>query len=70
MKIELFSIVLILKTFLLSQIGVEAGALSCKTDADCRTQFNEVCFKYKDINGKNDICMELKKGLKYGFQRV
>ena len=69
MKIELFSIVLILKTFLLSQIGVEAGASACKTDADCRKQFDEVCFKYKHIS-KSDICMELKKGLKYGFERV
>lgn len=68
MKIELFSIVLILKTFLLSQIGVEAGALSCKTDADCRKQFKEVCFIHKEI-GKSE-CLELNRGLKYGFERA
>ena len=35
MKIQLFAIVLVLKAFLLSQNGVEAGPTVCKTDADC-----------------------------------
>ena len=67
MKIELFTIVLILKTFLLSQIGVEAGVKVCKTDADCRA--GDVCFYYRDV-GKNDICLELNYGLKFGYKRV
>ena len=35
MKIQLFAIVLVLKAFLLSQNGVEAGPTFCKTNADC-----------------------------------
>ena len=70
MKIELFSIVLILKTFLLSQIGVDAGAASaCKTDADCRTKVREFCFKYKHI-GNSDVCLDNEIGLMYGLKRV
>ena len=69
MKIELFTIVLILKTFLLSQIGVEAGARSkCKTDNDCRKQFDEVC--YLDKQGNSAFCAEQIVGLQYGYKRV
>jgi len=35
MKIQLLAIILIIKTFLLSQNGVEAGPIACETDADC-----------------------------------
>ena len=35
MKIQLFMILLIIKTFLLSQNGVEAGPSECSTDAEC-----------------------------------
>ena len=35
MKIQLLAIILIIKTFLLSQNGVEAGPTFCQTDADC-----------------------------------
>ena len=40
MKVGLFMIILILKTFLISQMGVEAGPLSkCQTDNDCQKPF-------------------------------
>ena len=69
MKIELFTIVLILKTFLLSQIGVEAGTRSkCKTDNDCRKQFDEVC--YLDTQGTSAFCQEQTIGKQYGYKRV
>ena len=68
MKIQLFTIVLILKTFLLSQIGVEAGAGSaCKTDADCTE--GRVCFYYRNV-GESDVCLGLDYGLKKGLKRV
>ena len=43
MKIQLFAIILIIKTFLLSQNGVEAGPKMCKTDADCNVLFSQKC---------------------------
>ena len=67
MKIQLFTIVLILKTFLLSQIGVEAGAKKCKTDADCTD--GQVCFYFRKF-GEGDVCLELDYGLKKGLKRV
>lgn len=50
MKIQLFTILLIIKTFFLSQNGVEAGPKACTTNADCmdptvcvESQFGFVC---------------------------
>ena len=43
MKIQFFAILLIIKTFLLSQNAVEAGPKSCTTKADCSAIFNEEC---------------------------
>ena len=48
MKIQLFVIVLVLKAFLLSQNGVEAGPeIPCKTNAECNKDekcHENVCF--------------------------
>jgi hypothetical protein len=75
MKIELFTIVLILKTFLLSQKGVYGGpplyGPSCKKDADCDQDESEqvACFrKYADYLDPS-YCVYESYGSYYGFTR-